>query len=91
MRIISLTNEKGGVGKTTCTLNLGAALVRLNKKCLHTIYTTNNLNQLLRAYSIITDPDYKGALTYVSRNSILGLLSKHSNHSIHSKQQGGIY
>jgi chromosome partitioning protein len=34
LRIISLTNEKGGVGKTTCTLNLGAALVRLNKKCL---------------------------------------------------------
>ena len=34
MRIISFTNEKGGVGKTTCTLNLGAALSKSGKKCL---------------------------------------------------------
>ena len=33
-RIISLTNNKGGVGKTTSTLNLGVGLARKGKKVL---------------------------------------------------------
>jgi chromosome partitioning protein len=34
MRIISIINEKGGVGKTTCTMNIAAGLAMFRKKIL---------------------------------------------------------
>ena len=49
MKIISCVNQKGGVGKTTATLNLGAAFAKLGQRTLLIdLDTQKNLSNSLR-------------------------------------------
>lgn len=59
-RIISLLNQKGGVGKTTTTVNIGAAMARAGRRVL--LIDLDPQSNLSLHFGVEDDPDQPGAL-----------------------------